>query len=132
MRENNSKMRLLYPSSSKHLGVFFIKNRKKWSSRIHIDGINYHLGYFDTEEKASATYQYCLNDFLNNRNIPNKEFLGLKEKTSKHTGVCFNNTRKKWMSYFHFEGKVVYAGRTFSTEEEAFNQLQIKKKEYGV
>lgn len=47
------------PSVSKYTGVH--KNSgKKWRARIHINGENKHLGYFNTEQEASAAYQKAL------------------------------------------------------------------------
>lgn len=43
-------------STSKHLGVCFGTDCKKWISIISIKGKQIHLGYFDTENKAAIAY----------------------------------------------------------------------------
>lgn len=54
-RENSYRLQGNY--SSKYKGVCWFTSRKKWVSRIHIDGKTHHLGYFNTEEEASIAYQ---------------------------------------------------------------------------
>ncbi len=46
----NSKLRI--DSSSKHTGVSWKKDKKKWKSYITIDGKQKHLGYYDDIEGA--------------------------------------------------------------------------------
>lgn len=48
-------------SSSKYLGVSYCKSRKKWESRIQLNGKNLFLGYFDNEYKAHLKYLDVLN-----------------------------------------------------------------------
>lgn len=43
--------------TSKHIGVFYRKNRKKWIARIDHNHNCEWLGSFDTEEEAAAAYQ---------------------------------------------------------------------------
>jgi len=54
-RENTNKKHL--KSSSKFVGVYFNKSKGKWRSQIRINGIQKHLGIFDTELEASDAYQ---------------------------------------------------------------------------
>ncbi|KAK1742624.1 AP2/ERF family transcription factor, partial [Skeletonema marinoi] len=42
--------------ASKYSGVTFIKETKKWHSRIVVDGKNQCIGYYDTEEEAAVDY----------------------------------------------------------------------------
>jgi HNH endonuclease len=37
-------------------GCFYIKSRNKYRAQISVDGKKRHLGYYDTEEEASARY----------------------------------------------------------------------------
>lgn len=53
----NSANRNQEGTSSKYIGVSWIKKYQKWSSWIHRDGRNRFLGYFDCEEKAHHAYQ---------------------------------------------------------------------------
>ena len=52
-------------SSSKYTGVTWYKSSKKWMSQITINGKNKHLGYFDSELKASNAYELALNKIKN-------------------------------------------------------------------
>ena len=45
---------------SKYTGVYFHKNRGKWSSHININGKQIYLGVFVDEELAGLTYQIAL------------------------------------------------------------------------
>ena len=69
-RKNNSKDRK--NKSSKYTGVFLNKNRynrgskKCWVAGITTNRIHKHLGYFETEEKASQDYQLELQKLKEN------------------------------------------------------------------
>lgn len=43
-------------SSSKYKGVCWHKRKKKWSAEIMKNSKHYHIGYFNTEEKAAEAY----------------------------------------------------------------------------
>jgi hypothetical protein len=62
IRENNSKDRK--PGTSKYVGVYLEKGRRKWRCRITIDGVKKDLGYFKTELEAGQAYQNKLKDIL--------------------------------------------------------------------
>ena len=59
-RQNTSKDKKGY--SSKYVGVGWVKNNTKWSSRIAIKYKDIHLGYFDDEYEAHIQYQKALNN----------------------------------------------------------------------
>lgn len=44
-------------SSSRHVGVSWIKAHQKWRAQIEYGGRNHHLGYFTTEDEAASVYQ---------------------------------------------------------------------------
>jgi hypothetical protein len=48
--------------TSKYKGVCWYRNRKKWRSRIYIDGKHKHLGYFDCELAAHHAYKKALKE----------------------------------------------------------------------
>ena len=54
-RENSYKTQGNY--SSKYKGVSWFASKKKWFSRIYINGKVHCLGYFTNEEEASQAYQ---------------------------------------------------------------------------
>jgi hypothetical protein len=54
-RENTSRVKR--GSSSKYVGVYFMKSRSKWDARIKFLGKVKHLGYFDDEYQAHLAYE---------------------------------------------------------------------------
>ncbi len=56
----NAQNRVKYPAkqvvTSSHMGASWVSCRRKWRSRIKMDGKVIHLGYFDTAEEAGAAY----------------------------------------------------------------------------
>ena len=56
-RENLSKDR---KGTSKHIGVHWVKPRKKWKAAISINGKTKYLGLYANEIQASNAYQYEL------------------------------------------------------------------------
>ena len=55
LREN-ARYRPNQKASSKHSGIHWHKCKGKWQARISYDGKQRHIGYFDNEEEAWATY----------------------------------------------------------------------------
>ena len=94
--------------TSKYTGVYWVNKDQKWFAHIKINKKNYHLGSFDSEEKANEVYQYALN---NKNEIVNKI---KKETTSKYKGI--HKQGNKWI--LTIKGK--YIG-SFNSEEEANN-----------
>lgn len=58
-RENSSKDKK--GISSKYVGVSKRKDMNKWRARMLINGVDTHLGYFDTELQAKKAYDLKLN-----------------------------------------------------------------------
>jgi hypothetical protein len=54
-RENTSRVKR--GTSSKYVGVYFMKSRSKWDARIKVLGKVKHLGYFDDEYQAHLAYE---------------------------------------------------------------------------
>jgi hypothetical protein len=63
-RQNVSKGWLQHPKTSKHIGVYWNRNEKKWRSCIRINGKQKHLGYFRDEELAAQSYQNALSQHI--------------------------------------------------------------------
>jgi len=55
-RENCAKGKLGHRKTSKYTGVHYNKNLGKWQTTIQVDGKSKHLGYFDSETRASKRY----------------------------------------------------------------------------
>lgn len=106
-------------SSSKHVGVYWGKNDKKWRATILINKKPIHLGSFKDEEEASEFYQNALKSFLNNEKIIVKKPV----RSSKYKGVTFAKNLKKWVSCIYINGKRKHLGY-FKTELEAHNTYQ--------
>ena len=53
---NQNKYRAMSNSTHGVLGVHLHKGTNRWRARIAVDGKDYHLGLFDTPEKAHAAY----------------------------------------------------------------------------
>ena len=59
-RKNVVKGKITKKGSSKYVGVFWIKERNKWKTKIGINGRSKFLGYFADEEEAAQAYQNAL------------------------------------------------------------------------
>lgn len=44
-------------TSSKHRGVYWCKNKKRWRAKIRIDGKQMHIGYYREENDAANAYK---------------------------------------------------------------------------
>jgi hypothetical protein len=53
------------------------------------------------------------------------------EKVSKYVGVIWSKKENKWRAKICFDKKQVYIGY-FDSDEEAFNEINLKKKELGL
>ena len=113
-------------SISKYAGVSY-RNRKKknWEANIKINGKSYHIGRYDDELEAAvdyarAVYKYHIVENLQMRavDVPDKKE---KEKgpISKHCGVTFNKTMKKWQASTWFEGQKHDIIGWFDTDDDA-------------
>lgn len=54
--ENQQNRKSKNNSSSKYVGVNWSKNKRQWRSRITINGVQKHIGYFDSEIDAFKAY----------------------------------------------------------------------------
>jgi len=103
-RKNTSKDKCRYNLSSKYVGVHFDKKEKKWMSRILIEGKRMYLGLFEIEKEANKYYQDALKCVLENR----IEDIKVKTPnfTSKHKGVSFHKSQKKWQASIYTDKKL--------------------------
>jgi len=63
-RENVS--RGMKNRSSKYVGAYWYKSKKRWRSTIYIDGKNIHLGTFKNDVEAHEAYKKALIDYERN------------------------------------------------------------------
>lgn len=54
LQENRKNQRLPVDNTSGTIGVYWHTQRQKWTARIQSDGVDRHLGVFDTKEEAAA------------------------------------------------------------------------------
>lgn len=62
------------------------------------------------------------------QNMQNTRIQREADKSSKYIGVCWDKSRKKWLSSIQVNGKNLFLGR-FDTQEAAFQAYQNKAKE---
>jgi hypothetical protein len=62
-RQQNSLNRKYYENSSGIKGVSWSKERKKWVVQITINGMNRHLGRYNTLEEAKAVIENARNEY---------------------------------------------------------------------
>jgi hypothetical protein len=127
-RENCSKDR--NPESTL-TGVYLAQDR--FVSRIYFDGKSYHLGFFETKEKAQEKY----NEALSKVDVLLKnELLGylkscIRENSSKYRGVSYSKRDNKWGANAWVNGKQKWLG-SFDSEEDAFSSVkQFKNNNHG-
>ncbi len=118
-------------------GAFYaIRNSPKIKGKSHqifMHRIILGLAYKDGQEGDHRDHNTLDNRRDNLRicthrqNIMNQSLQ--KNKTSKYKGVCWDNSRKKWMVGIKINGKIKYLGR-FEDEKDAAEAYNEAAKEY--
>lgn len=124
-RENTNQKHL--KSSSNYTGVSWNKSRKKWISRIEINGESIYLGIFDNEIEACKYYEDALISIRNNNKIKTNK----RKQTSLFKGVSLNKSNNKWVSQIKIKGERIILGY-FTNELDAHEAYQNKKKKLCV
>ena len=134
----NSKNRLKTANdkSSKYKGVSFYNNKGKYFVRIKIDGEEYGIGNYLTEEEAAFAYDmYIVHEKLEdyNLNFPEKRSEYLKTPyirpqkrkfTSNYEGVGLSKNKKKYTVRITSEGKII---KNFSSYDELECAIEYDK-----
>lgn len=69
-RYNSHYSKINLNSTSKYIGIHFVKKYNKWCSQIHIEGITYTLGFFKEEIYAKLEYDNALQNWKTNKIKP--------------------------------------------------------------
>lgn len=48
------------------------RKKKKWRARIHVEGVEYSLGYFETAQEASMAYDEAHQAYINHGRLPTR------------------------------------------------------------
>ena len=106
----------------------FSEEKQKWKSELKRDYVNHFLGYYDTELDAAKAYNdyavfvneryntnYELNDIRDYmttpRDIPNlSKQLQLENKTSRYTGVSYDQKREYFCVCIKYKRKTYHLG----------------------
>ena len=103
------------------VGVRRYSITSKWRSDISYKGVQYRLGIFKDESKASKAYQAAFDK------IERGTFNPIDYKpvfSSKYKGVYFHKLNNNWMAQITINGKLKYLG-SFKTEIEAHNAYKL-------
>jgi hypothetical protein len=110
---------------SRFVGVCWNKRAKKWEVRATDKGKQKHIGsYVDETAAARAFDAYVIAKKINtDLNFPSAPGAAghrttKKGRTSRHCGVCWLKSRKKWMAQIKVDGKSKYLG-SFVDEDDA-------------
>jgi len=126
-KSNNSPSNLRYLTpreNSKHyfgnVGCSYSKREKKFRSYIFIDGVNYHLGWFDSEKECLDMYQFALDNYKKNGKKPIK-----LKRTNNGYGI-YETKNKTFKAYFWKNQPKAFLG-TFQTKEQALEKINKYK-----
>lgn len=109
--------------SSRYTGVSWSIKDNAWRVGMQYDKINYNLGAYATELKASDVYQEALDKIKNGTFNPND----YKAKfSSKYKGVTFDKYSNKWIAQTTINKRRKYIG-IYKDEESAHRAYQSYK-----
>ena len=86
--------------------VYYNKSRNKWKARISLDGKQHHIGTYDNEEEAAVDYARAVFKYEEGKVNARINLTDHIPPSSKnYQGVCFNQTKNKWMALVTIDGK---------------------------
>lgn len=104
--------------SGKLIGACFSKRLKKWESTIYINGKQYYLGIFNTEQESNNMYMYILNKYNTTGELP----IEYSTKKGLPRYISIDSTSNKYRIFKRINGKPTAFG-SFNTLGEAINKL---------
>ena len=107
-------------TSSKFVGVSRTGNN--WKASITYRCTSYNLGFFNTEESASAEYKRALASILEGT-FKNYSFI-IPNRTSKFTGVYYHKINRKYCANIEINRKIYSLG-SFISEEDAGSAYRV-------
>jgi len=140
-RQRNRKRSTL--TTSKYIGVSYGKKRGNFAAQIQKDGIDYCLGFYETEEEAARAYDNKALELYGpdaQRNftggihdsLPIIKKISLwdrrpvKKSSSNYKGIRYH--KKRWEAKIGYLRKTIYLGR-FKTEKAAALAYDVKARE---
>lgn len=126
--------------TSNFRSVYFSREKKKWASKIKVEGEETFLGYYHKEEEAAYAFKFAAPLFFGDHApeglitgecpewIKNRVALamsgGIKQKVSKYPGVSKNGG--KWSARIT-ENKITRTIGIYGTEEDAAQAYRKEK-----
>eukprot|EP01047_Picozoa_sp_COSAG01_P041515 COSAG01_NODE_3567_length_5925_cov_14.275318_1_plen_198_part_00 len=107
-------------STSKHNGVCWVQNARKWRAVINVGGKRHYLGMFGNESDAARQCKEAEEARDSGRPLPARPEVKATS-TSKHNGVCWVQNARKWRAHITIDGKRHLLG-LFSNESDAARQ----------
>lgn len=108
------------PEERKYYSIYkgVSKAKDKFVAKIVINKVQYNLGTYNIEEKASDAYQEALQNWINKSQLPS--YIN-PNKASKYEGIYYvKNANKPWKASVKLHDERIYIGY-FKTEDDAHN-----------
>ena len=105
-RVNSQRYRIQQDTTSKNLGTCWNKQQQKFRATIKIQGIRFHLGYYECEQQAGQAYQEALANLASDPEwLPPKPVY-----SSTYRGVSYNKQNNKFRSAIRVSDKTLHLG----------------------
>jgi hypothetical protein len=117
-------------SSSKYIGVFWNKDRKKWQAQLTVNKKQYYGGHFDKKEDAAMSVNLLCDEYKVERKNPtidigSFEAYQVPNSTSQYIGVYWHKKHKKWRALLMYNGKRYFIGLFDNEKDAAMNSIHF-------